>query len=194
MTQIDTTSALVELEEVKAWLDIKASDKDNWFQQLINRVSADCAAYCDRTLISATYTDAEYDGTGSDTLVLPHYPVSAITALKASINGAALTEGREEDFVFDSDTGIVTLIGGTFSKEKRGVTITYTAGYTLANVPQDLKQAVLEAIAFRYMEMDRKRVGVTSQEAGQQRSYYTTEPYPEHVRQVWDRYTKKDLR
>lgn len=193
MTVIDTSSALVELEDVKTWLDVKSSDKDNWIQQLINRVSADCAGYCGRTFISKTYTNAEFDGNGQSVLVLPQYPVTAVSALKASINGTALTQGRENDYVFDQDSGIVTLIGQTFSNEKRGVTITYTAGYTLANVPQDLKQSVLEAIAFRYQVMDKKRVGVTSQEAGNQRSYYTTAPYPEYVISIWDRYRNKSI-
>jgi uncharacterized phiE125 gp8 family phage protein len=191
MTAIDDTLALVTLEEVKQFLDVRSSDNDNWIQQLINRVGEDVNGYTGRTLRSTEYADAQFDGKGADSLVLPQYPVTALSNLTASITGSVLTEGRDEDYVVDYAAGVVYLVGANFSEERFGAQLTYTAGYTLATVPEDLKQAALEAIMFRYQEMDKKRVGVTSHEMRDQRSYFTTDQYPAHVLAVWERYRSR---
>lgn len=193
MATVDSNIALVSLDDVKNLLNMRGSDKDRDLINLINRVSGDCSAYCNRVFLSATYTEERYDGTGQDELVLKHYPVTAVSEIIPYKDGDALTV--EDDYViYDADSGIIKLVDGkTFPVSTLQIKVTYTAGYAFASLPYDLVQSVLEAVAHRWKEQDTGRYGVDSVQMDEQQTNYITEQYNRHVLAVWDRYRARNI-
>ena len=73
-------NALVSLEEVKEYIDYSDTDKDPFFETLINNASDFLDRHCHRNLKEITHTLERYDGEG-DKLILNNYPVSAIVQI-----------------------------------------------------------------------------------------------------------------
>jgi len=195
--QINALVALVTFEEAREFLDLKNSDRDNVVRRLVNAVSSDCARYCGRELVYKESVIEYHDGDGKDAIIVRRPPIVKVTELIPDVNGSALTEGADDDFViWNAKAGIIKLVNGSiFPIARHGVKITYDGGYSVAVdpdaslVPEDLKQSILEGIAFRYLEQEHKRFGVTSQSIGRQiTSSYGTEEYGPHVLKVWDSY------
>jgi hypothetical protein len=139
------TYALTNLADVKESLGIASgiATYDNLVRRKINQATEMIETYCDRRFLSTVYTDEEYDGTGIDELRLNQYPITAFTSL--SVRDTPLNESDWETtdselYFVDLDTGILRLLfnaGGRWGRYK----VTYTAGYTAANLPQDLTEA-----------------------------------------------------
>jgi len=98
------------------------------------------------TSITETFDgrDKEYD------LFLTHLPVVSVTSVTE--DGTALTQGNEEDYVFYNN-GIVHRVGVRWSDAKRqNIVVTYNAGYTLANMPDDIKFTSARAVARMFLK------------------------------------------
>ena len=68
----------------------------------------------------------------------------------------------------------VRLAGATFRRGLGNIAVTYTAGF--ASVPDDLAEAAIETVAYRYRE--RKRIGLTSQAIGGETTSYRLADFP----------------
>ncbi len=191
-----TATELTDVEEAKLFLDLRQSDNDEMIKRIIIGVSEHCEAYCGRSFKSATYTDEIYDGTGTDVLVLKDHPVTAVAKVIAWRDGPELVQGT--DYEFDAD-GLIVLIGlvttgtlsqaGKFPRGRRGVTISYTAGY--ATLPGDLLLSLHKAIAFEFRKFDKGSIGVLSQGLGTESSIeFIKAMYPPEVIDVWNRYRR----
>lgn len=73
-------NALIELEDMKLYLDYNDTDKDPFFEMLINSASDFLDRHCHRNLKEMTHTLERYDGEG-DKLLLNNYPISAIVQI-----------------------------------------------------------------------------------------------------------------
>jgi hypothetical protein len=73
----------------------------------------------------------------------------------------------------------------------QNVSITYTAGYPLASIPDDLAQAVVDMVAL-YMQ-ERTRVGHESKTLAQETVQYTTKEMPDQIKQKLAPYQNKLL-
>lgn len=152
---------LLELSDLKQWLDLTTTQSDGLLQSLITSVSRRILIKISRdAILSASYTE-RYDGSGTPMLALLHYPIIAVASL--TINNAPVIpspDGVQTGFVFDKYT--LKVIGSsawalqpgfygapsTFITGFQNVAVTYTAGY--AAVPEDLAQAAMEWCAFVY--------------------------------------------
>lgn len=104
--------------------------------------------YCERQFRDTDYTEV-YDGKGSDTLNLNHYPVNSISFLSVDDS-----EVDSEDYDFYPDEGILYYSSG-FPDERRIIEVEYNAGYTLDSMPKSIQMPTLELIK---NEWDRKDI------------------------------------
>ncbi len=137
--------ALTSLSDVKESLGIASGTTayDNLIKRKINQATEMIETYCDRRFLQTTYTDEEYDGTGIDQILLKQWPITTFTSL--SVRDTPLNESDWETidtelYFTDLNTGIIKLLflaTGHWCRYK----VTYIAGYTAANLPQDLTEA-----------------------------------------------------
>lgn len=163
-----------------------------------------------RGIIAQSYTETR-NGSDQVAMWLHNYPVTAVASL--TINGVAIdasVDVRSWGYVFDANhiymrspasvegweqwiAGFVPLpnfFSGEptrFSKGVQNVTVVYTAGY--ASVPQDIKQAIVELVAWKYKAKD--HIGQsTSQTAGVVTTSFVITNIPKEVRMIIDIYRR----
>jgi len=143
--------ALTTLADVKETLGIDAGNttKDNLITRKINQATDMIEAYCGlgnassgaHHLASTTYTNEEYDGTGTKQLILLGRPISTFTQLqqRSTTENASDWETVDTEYYFvDNDSGVIDSLF-TFNKHWNLYRTTYTAGYS--TIPADLGEA-----------------------------------------------------
>lgn len=207
MGVVENTYALTDLERVKSHGDITGHSHDQELVRLINETSRRIEGYLGRTLRSRTWT---HDGStlprmntyGGTSLVLPQWPVTAVSVLKLHPDLTALTEGYASDFVVDEDAGIIELIGGqVFYTRPRVLEITYVAGYkdsadtTAANAVLygwddaaiEIQLAATIQAVWQFRQKQREREGIASRSEGGVTISYLTAAWLPDVKEMLDR-------
>lgn len=182
--------ALCSPDDVYSVLKLESPHGQEQIVRLINQITAECESFCNRKFIERTYTDEQYDGDGTATLLLMNFPVSEVSKLISYEDGP---EHPATDFKFrtgEEGYGEVILKYSIFPSSVLGITVTYKAGYTLALLPEDLRLSIAEAVAFRYRVQDQKLQGVTHKSSETQTMDITEETFPKTVLEVWNRYRK----
>lgn len=172
--------ALTTLNDVKTFLGISSTAHDEVLKFLINQATDYIETFTGRRYTSTTYTQEEYDGTGTSELRLKHFPVVTFTLLevnRATDNSDDWATIDAEDYWVNSENGIVTLQSGfldydevnetglspnIFQKSKNKYRATYTAGYT--TVPYDLQYACCMIVSETFNV--RKAAGIQSESLG----------------------------
>lgn len=174
-------SQLCALSDVKTYLGTTTTNTDAALTALITSVSATIENFCNRTFAQADYTDT-YNGTGKSALYLREGPITAVSSV--TVDGLAIPAAASSTsygYVFD-DSMLYIRAGGTcerFNKGVQNVTVTYTAGY--AAIPQDVNQACVEWVAFKFAK--RARIDEKSQTLGtQQTQSYDLSDMPQSVK------------
>ena len=137
-------TTIIELTDIRAFLSIPVAQtgKDSLLISLLDAYNGKMENYLGVTMINTTYTEY-YDGNGTDTLFLKHYPIVSITSL--SIDDTALSVVADTDFYIEGEEGFIRLVDDTFSTtDYHNVDIVYVAGHgaTRALVPDVLKNAL----------------------------------------------------
>lgn len=145
---IDTTHAILSLEDMKEYLKEDGDSHDPIIETLINAISIAFESACGgRVFIEATYSTLYLNGTGNKMLYVPHYPITSISTVHE--DDVLLTGGSDYDVSYDyviyGDEGEGYLWkAGTWSEGLKNVKLTsLKAGYTLATIPDDLKLAAM---------------------------------------------------
>lgn len=164
-----TQKALTTLARAKAFIDIGSDSKDTILTMLINQATGFIERYTKRSLLSQTYTNEIYDGTGTREIVLLQFPVTAITSLQVNAGTIGSPDWQtvgSDRYGYYSD-GRVTLASafqaflatdaGTFIDGPQRYRVTYTAGYlidfdnendpTKHTLPQELEYACLQLMS-----------------------------------------------
>lgn len=115
-----------------------------------------------RKLESAEFT-WYLDGTGSNRIVLPVAPVTAITAIYLDSGRTFATAEDSSTYYTNLDHGIITLYNATTPCYPVSVKVVATAGYTETTLPASLKQAFIEAISWNLNRYADRHFGRTSQ-------------------------------
>lgn len=105
---------------------------------LLDLASASIDDAADRDLTEAAATET-LDGTGANELVLPRWPVTAVASVVD--DGDTLT--FDDDYRW-SRAGVLERTGSCWTSKKRGVVVTYTAGYS--TIPTGVKLVTLQAV------------------------------------------------
>lgn len=85
-----------------------------------------------RVSYSATSTDSELEGSGADVLLLPHFPISVVSAV--TLNGTALPADGS-DWRPIRPSGMVRRLSGRVWPQKQLLVVTYTHGYSCVVTP-----------------------------------------------------------
>ncbi len=181
-----TQKALTTLDRAKAFLEISGDKKDGVLTLLINQITGSIEQFLKRRLLSQTYTDEKYDGSGSPVLVLRQFPVTAFTNLK--INNAVdsseslATINSSAYFWYEDGRVVLTNTVPTFAYERLASFIqapnkfraTYVAGYlidfdnendpTKHTLPAELEYACLKFVSAVFNS--RKNEGLESIKVG----------------------------
>ncbi|MBF3650512.1 phage head-tail connector protein [Burkholderia pseudomallei] len=190
---------LTTLANAKQWLNVPSTvtGDDAMLTRLVSAASQFVQTYLNRTIASAAYTE-KHTGSGSNTLALPNYPITAVSSL--AIRGvpiAASADGVQVGYTFDDR--FLYLIGnvgfsafpngadGQFPKwPPLGVQVAYTAGF--AATPPEIEQAVLELIGLKYS--DRNHFGQVSKSINGEVVSFSVADMPASVRTLLNNYRK----
>jgi uncharacterized phiE125 gp8 family phage protein len=145
------TTALTSLARVKQFLNIDGSSDDARLNTLIAAVSAEIQGSTGRKIIQATVTDERVDSIGENVIAIREYPIISVSALTEDGNALVEDAGFEMKAQDKAAGRIARISGGKAANWARGirvVTLTYSHGY--ATVPEDIKQAATELVAFDY--------------------------------------------
>jgi hypothetical protein len=207
MAEAVNALSLVNLDDAADFIGATSDRRNVVIAELVKGVSARIEGALGRKVRSRTWT---HDGTtlprlnsrGGTKLWLPNVPVTSISTLKLDPDATALTQGWDEDFEVDADTGRIDLYSGSFLNRLRVVEITYAGGYlndAAASAVQayvygyddrssDIRLACLQQIQFEYHRFLHQEEGILSRsEEGVSVQYVNTEFLPS-VQGVIDRY------
>jgi hypothetical protein len=181
--------SLITGVELQSYCGLEIGDEDNYFADLANEIIGLVSNYCGRTRVwgyiegSETLDivdpwlkqDAEeyFSGDGSLSLILTRRPVKSITHVKelSDIEGDSwdtIDSGYYQCRGKDIAAGILKFIHGTkFTDGNNNFKIRYTAGWTNAEIPFDLKLALKEWGKYFY-ETKISDSNVTSRSLGPQ--------------------------
>lgn len=135
---------------------------DAMLADIINAVSAEFERETGRCVIQRTLTETRH-GDGKGVLALRRRPIASVTSI--TIDGVALSA---DDYVYDADSGIVTLKALAFTRGIGNVVIVYVAGWPAADVPSDILFTVRRWCKFIYDEWTNAAVAAQSVTIGSQ--------------------------
>ena len=101
-------------------------------------------------------------GTGGHKIILPIYPVTTITSISVDSERLYATLLTTSEYYLDSETGIITLFNKTTPEDVATIKIVYTAGWTEATLPADLKMAFVELIDWGWKRLNDHAFGMTT--------------------------------
>ena len=156
-------SDLCLLADVREYLGLTVTTSDNLLQRMITSCSTWIKSWSNRDYVTGTYTD-RFDGNDYREITVSQYPIVSISSI--TIDGVTVDPTKykadSEGFPF------IELTDGTvFTRGTKNVVISYTAGYgtlTLGTIPQDVVQACIELVAWRFTE--RTRIQQSSKSMG----------------------------
>ena len=139
--------ALCEIADVKSDMNLgeDETEKDPIIEALINAYSPVIENYLNKYVINRDLIE-EYDGNGTDTLLLNYCPVvPPITSLK--IDDVTISV---DDYYLYKDNGKIVLDNNTFDKGNQNVEVQYKTGYgdTLEDIPFPIRQACASLVQF----------------------------------------------
>ncbi|HET8684980.1 MAG TPA: hypothetical protein VFM54_24370 [Micromonosporaceae bacterium] len=103
------------------------------------------------------------DGTGTDRLLLPRWPVTAMVSVTVTEDDETVQVLVDEVDYTWSAAGILTRVGGLWPREPRSVAVVYTPGYS--TMPSNIKRICRRLAASAW----RNTAGATVQEIGDSR-------------------------
>jgi outer membrane receptor for Fe3+-dicitrate len=192
------TGDLTTLANAKQWLNVGTTTDDALLTRLVSAASQFVQTYMNRTIPSASYTEKR-TGSGSNTLALANYPVTAVNSLViANVAISPSSDGVQAGYVFDDR--FIYLIGNAYAASAfpgaapnhfpkwppKFVQINYTAGF--ASTPLDIEQAVLELVGLRYRE--KNRIGQVSEAIAGATTAYFIGDMPKSTQTLLNNYRK----
>lgn len=189
---------LCTLADLRTYLKIASTDtgQDAHLENLIMRATAFIQTITRRTILSAEQT-IYCSGDGTNTLMLPDYPVTAVSLVEDSLSGDAefsfTDSDLNEEFGFDDDGELILMGGYIFrspsgSVPARNYKVTYTAGYSAR--PEDLRQVCVELAAAKYYLGENQRQGVATKTFGGETVTYRSDDLSPTQKLIIRRYTR----
>jgi hypothetical protein len=141
--------------------------------------------YCEQTLTFVEDDEVIIDGTGSDMLILPEYPVSDVS--EVSIDDVVLDE---DEYALIATSGMVFRKSGVWPITRQSVAVTYSHGYIV--LPTDLKLLCVVAAARSLLQdgasTESVALGTSFEYAGQPGVFTDDE------RRLLDKYRRRHVR
>lgn len=144
--------ALTDVASVKETLGISGSSQDNLIRRKINQATDLIESYCNLSyghhFAQTTYTNEEYDGTGSDQLILKMRPVTSLTSFQTRDSSENTNDWDDDDterYFLDEGAGVIDLLSNQNLNWNR-YRVSYVAGYN--PIPAALSEACVTLAAF----------------------------------------------
>jgi hypothetical protein len=188
---LDTTNALIDFDYIRDKIKTIADTDQERVESLINAASLHANSHTKRLLLARDYTD-DYDGQGTEEIVLNQFPVNSITSIyiDAERDFTADTELTSDNYIYYDDIGVVVRTNGSFGRGRKNVRINYNAGF--ATVPEDLKLSVSEMVMWMMKREVSNQIGVKSITAPDGVNTAMELSMPLSVRTVWDLYRRAE--
>lgn len=126
-------------------------DSDINFEKNIEQYRASAhkriCGYLGYEILSNSYTDELYTGSGKEILYLKNRPITALNGL--TYNGSSY---NTDNYSISSDATFIYNEDGIFFSPNYFWKVSYTAGYTSTTMPADIRQAGLQLIAMYYKQ------------------------------------------
>lgn len=147
--------------------EVPANPEDALVASLITAARQWCETFIGQALAPQTI-EAAADAFGAE-LALPLGPVIEVTEVAYIDANGATTELPSSDYSFDAFTGCLGLAYGAAWPSTRAhtnaVVVRYRAGYTAAQIPQPIVQAMLLLVGHWFANREESVVGVSITEA-----------------------------
>ena len=180
---MSASTDLCSRSDVKSYLGLTGESYDAVIDLLIPAASEAIERLCRRRFASADHTEY-HDGGGKDRLVLEHRPASAVSGVWDDLDREFSSDTKldADDFVLDSDRGLLILRTGTFADGVRNVKVTYTAGYS--ETPDDVTHACIMLAAAWFHRGREAADGLDARSVAEMSQRFASETMPEAVRQI----------
>ena len=185
-----TAAGWTTLEKIRALVQPNAgiTTDDAALIQLGADVTAAMISSLGRAILTASYTDY-LDGKGTDTVMTKRYPITAVASVLMD-DAAVSIAGNSQAWGYQFDDHALIMMNDVWTKGRRNVKVTYTAGY--AAVPADLIQACTRQAAYIYRAQPREGVRSAVLPQGENVTYVVDEWLPA-VETVLERYRFRGL-
>jgi hypothetical protein len=193
---------LISLSCYKDSKGITSTTNDGKISTLITRVSDLIENYCGRKFmlysVSQTARVEWFDGQTNE-VELTEFPVISVVSVKISSDGGVTQETLTEadstssGYFVDLENGTVMTqqtinnFIDSYNIPYRSLEITYTAGYTEATLPEDLKLCAIDLVHYYIKEEStpaKSMLGATLDTA----QPYIANSFPPHIRRILDLY------
>ncbi len=122
-------TALTTLAAAKQYLGVTSQGSDPLITRLIPSASSLVQNFCSRIFPITSYSGLLMDGSGSDTLVLPDYPIISVSSLTVDgVSIPAASSMQSTGYVSD-DKAIFLASGQRIRRGRRNVQVSFQAGY-----------------------------------------------------------------
>lgn len=175
---------LTTVAAVAAFLSQDPAQDASLLQNLVSAVSVFIQSWTGCVFAPADYSEIR-NGNGREGLAFTYGPVTAV--ISVSIDGQTIAASAGwpcAGYSFDEST--LHLSGSCFTRGRRNVQITYSAGYT--TIPLDVAQACIELVAVHYKLRDKS--GLVSEAAMQQTTNYLQTDMPASARVMLNPYRR----
>lgn len=183
--------------DLKIMLGITSSGSDSLLALIKASVEKFVLSYCARDFFIPSVNYVEYyDGDGGPILRLNQRPIVSIATIYAD-PALAFEAGSlipATDIIADTvgqANGYVELFMYRFLKGRKGIKVTYSAGY--ATIPDDLAGAVRKIVCQQFKVADKKLYAEISQQVGDKQITLNPDAYPKDAMFVLDRYRRIEL-
>lgn len=182
------SNALVTTEYIRTFLDF-ASDKTPKYEEYINMASQLIESFTKRKLFQSDY-QKDFDGNGLGFIILDQYPVNEVSAVFYDPSREFGSDTELTDFLYE-EFGSLVFPGMVIEKAPQCVRVVYNAGYEI--IPDDIRLATLETIAFISSRIGSSRIGMKTMNApdGLNTSYELSLPL--NARNLLEPYVRREV-
>lgn len=181
----------ITVATLKSWIPVTGTGDDGVLQTLITNMSAWLEQWLSRSIFISPQTEVR-DGTGTTTMMVSDWPITAVTSVTIDGNVIPVSTGPGVNGYYFTET-LIGLRGYRFTNDQANVTLTYSAGYAQLThpeqVPAELAQACLEICALRYKE--RPFIGINSKSLAGESVSYSQQAMPKSTLELLENYKRR---
>jgi hypothetical protein len=175
--------------QLKEYLGMQGASDDPLLARLVSGAEQFFYMLTSRPTLEVSSFSHTLDGTGSDRLLIPSWPIVAVTSVVVDTEAIPLAHISWGDKA-SMDSRVIYLArnsGKSFTRGRRNVTVQGTFGYAV--IPPEVTQAVLETAGRMYQK--RKRLDEVSKQVGGETVTYSQKDLNEFAARVVQNYTNR---
>jgi hypothetical protein len=185
--------SLLTMDEAKEIVQPGNASEDVLIEAFVHAATLSCERETARKLVSRTYTNEVYHGTGSAVLKLREYPVTSVSALSylttevpAAWTARSLTDSPVT--IVEPVSDVILYRNSVFDLGVSNVRLTYVAGLTSPG--EDVKSAARIILLDLWKQRDKQLAGVASTSFNGQTTTYMNEGIPKLAARLLEPYKR----